>query len=132
MHRFVAIALLVPLLAAASDETERTVRLDVKPVLCITDRNKPRCDLSFIVVWQSTASGYYCLHNDFEDAPLTCWRDSRNGRTTDDRSVANSFSFWMTGQDPETRLAEVDVEVLQMDSGDRRRRRRTRHVWDIN
>jgi hypothetical protein len=38
----------------------------------------------------------------------------------------------MTGTDPEARLAQVDVEVLRMDSDDRRRKRRTRHVWDIN
>jgi hypothetical protein len=38
----------------------------------------------------------------------------------------------MTGLDTAARLAQVDVEVLHLDSDDRRRRRRTRHVWDIN
>jgi hypothetical protein len=46
--------------------------------------------------------------------------------------VRENFSYWMTDSDPDSRLAEVTVEVLRMDSGDRRRRRRTRHVWDIN
>jgi hypothetical protein len=46
--------------------------------------------------------------------------------------VQETFNFWMTGADAESRLAEVSVEVLHMDSDDRRRKRRTRHVWDIN
>ena len=38
----------------------------------------------------------------------------------------------MTAEEYSVRLAAVTVEVLRMDSDDRRRRRRTRHVWDIN
>jgi hypothetical protein len=37
----------------------------------------------------------------------------------------------MTGNDDESLLAMVAVEVLRMDTGDRRRKRRNRHVWDI-
>jgi hypothetical protein len=83
-------------------------------------------------MWQSLATGYYCLFNDFGDAPVRCWSEEREGRLTDERNVQADFSFWMTGTDPEARLAQVDVEVLRMDSDDRRRKRRTRHVWDIN
>ncbi len=31
--------------------------LTVKPVLCITDKLTPSCDMSFLVVWQSAADG---------------------------------------------------------------------------
>jgi hypothetical protein len=37
----------------------------------------------------------------------------------------------MAGEDKESPLAVVAVEVLRMDTGDRRRKRRSRHVWDI-
>jgi len=132
MRLLVTLALLLPALVLAEDQARDDIRLTVKPVLCITDNRNPSCDMSFLVVWQSDNTGYYCLFNDFIDAPARCWSEERSGRLSDDRIVSESFSYWMTSSDPDSRLAEVTVEVLRMDSDDRRRRRRTRHVWDIN
>ena len=132
MRLLVTLALLLPALALAEDQVSGDMRLTVKPVLCITDNRKPRCDISFLVVWQSGETGYYCLFNDSNEAPIRCWSEEREGQMSDDRIVSKSFSYWMTSSDPDSRLAEVTVEVLRMDSDDRRRRRRTRHVWDIN
>jgi hypothetical protein len=132
MRLLVSLALLLPALAPAEDQAGDDMRLTVKPVLCITDNRNPSCDMSFLVVWQSGETGYYCLFKDFTEAPVRCWSEERAGRLSDDRIVRENFSYWMTGSDPDSRLAEVTVEVLRMDSDDRRRRRRTRHVWDIN
>ena len=63
---------------------------------------------------------------------MRCWSEERVGQLSDDRIVRENFSYRMTGSDPDSPLAEVTVEVLRMDSDDRRRKRRTRHVWDIN
>ncbi len=132
MRLLVTLALLLPALALAEDQAADDMRLTVKPVLCITDNRNPSCDMSFLVVWQSGDTGYYCIFSDFTEAPVRCWSEERAGRLSDDRIVRENFSYWMTGSDPDSRLAEVTVEVLRMDSDDRRRRRRTRHVWDIN
>ena len=128
----VASLLLLPALSIAQTEPEDDVQLSVKPVLCITDNRTARCDLSFLVVWESGTNGYYCLFSDFDEAPVRCWNEQRSGRLNDKRSVQRSFSYWMTGTDGQYRLAQVNVEVLRLHSDDRRRRRRTRHVWDIN
>jgi hypothetical protein len=122
---------LLPVIATAEDDVV-DVELTVKPLLCITDNRNPSCDMVFVAVWESAETGYYCLFNDFDEAPLRCWRDEQDGSTTDERTVAENFSFWMTGEDLAARLAQVDVEVLRLDSDDRRRSRRGRHVWDIN
>ena len=132
MKLLLTLALLLPALVLAEDQAGDDMRLTVKPVLCITDNRNPSCDMSFLVIWQSGDTGYFCLFTDFIEAPARCWSEERSGRLSDDRIVSESFSYWMTGIDPDTRLAEVTVEVLRMDSDDRRRRRRTRHVWDIN
>jgi hypothetical protein len=135
MQRLLAfLLLLAPLLLAAETDVpaDSAMRLTVKPVLCITDKRTPSCDLPFLVYWQSGTKGYYCLFSDFDEAPLRCWNDNETGRVTDDRSVREEFSYWMTAEEYSVRLAAVTVEVLRMDSDDRRRRRRTRHVWDIN
>jgi len=128
----VTLALLLPALAVGQDPADDDMRLTVKPVLCVTDNRNPSCDMSFLVVWQSGETGYYCLFNDFAEAPVRCWSEELAGQLSEDRVVRENFSYWMTGNDPDTRLAEVTVEVLHMDSDDRRRKRRTRHVWDIN
>ena len=132
MKLLVTLALLLPALALAEDQASDDVRLRVKPILCITDNRNPTCDMSFLVVWESDETGYYCLFNDFTEAPVRCWSEERAGRLSDDRIVGKNFSYWMTGSDTDSRLAVVTVEVLRMDSDDRRRRRRTRHVWDVN
>jgi hypothetical protein len=132
MRLFIALTLLLPALAVAENQVSDDMRLRVKPVLCITDNRNPTCDMSFLVVWESGESGYYCLFNDFTEAPVRCWSEERAGRLSDDHIVGKNFSYWMTGSDTDSRLAVVTVEVLRMDSDDRRRRRRTRHVWDVN
>ena len=132
MKLLVTLALLLPALAPADDQAGDDMRLTVKPVLCITDNRNPSCDMSFLVVWQSGETGYYCLFNDFTEAPVRCWSEELAGQLSEDRIVRKNFSYWMTGSSPDSRLAEVIVEVLHMDSEDRRRKRRTRHVWDIN
>jgi hypothetical protein len=119
--------ILHPAFAVAEDE----VQLKVRPVLCIIDERTPSCQMSFLVLWESAETGYYCLYNDFEESALRCWADKRSGELNDERTVQTDFSYWMTGNDDESLLAMVAVEVLRMDTGDRRRKRRNRHVWDI-
>ncbi len=130
------IILLLAMYSAISDAESDTsldpaLQLTVKPVLCITDKRTPSCNLSFLVVWQSEQSGYYCLFNDLQEASLQCWTEKRSGELSDENTVQDDFSYWMTDDDIQSRLAVVKVEVLRMDTDDRRRNRRTRHVWDI-
>ena len=132
MRRLLVSLLMLPALFGADQAIAEDMALRVKPVLCIVDSRNPNCNMSFLIVWQSGTTGYYCLFNDFGDAPIRCWSEERSGELSDERSVQESFSYWMTGSEGEARLAQVEVEVLRMDSDDRRRKRRTRHVWDIN
>ncbi len=119
--------LLLPAFASADAE----MQLKIRPVLCIIDERTPSCQMSFLVLWQSAETGYYCLYNDFWQAPLRCWTEQRSGELSDDRTVDTEFSYWMTRDDNDSPLAVVVVEVLQLATDDRRRKRRSRHVWDI-
>lgn len=124
---------LLPLTSVAdTDVAEQSMQLTVKPVLCITDKRTPSCQMSFLVLWESAQTGYYCLFSDFGKAPIRCWTSELSGRTKDERIVQNDFRYWMQDDNSELQLAVVTVEVLRLDSDDRRRKRRTRHVWDIN
>lgn len=136
MRGYVAILLaVVPALTAvaADDGGEQAMRLTVRPMLCIIDRRTPQCNMSFLVIWESGRSGYYCLFNDFAAAPLRCWNEERTGELTEERVVSDEFRYWMSDSETDTDspLAAVKVEVLRMDDDDRRRKRRRRHVWDI-
>ena len=129
MRPLILLLLLLPVESVMADDSDFEMR--VKPVLCITDEATPACDMSFLVHWQSEESGYYCLFNDFGGEPLRCWSEDQAGEHEDERNVRESFSYWMSEQGDTARLATVTVEVLKMDTDDRRRRRRTRHVWDL-
>jgi hypothetical protein len=122
----------LPLRADTQTAADRSMRLTVKPVLCVTDRETPSCRMSFLVIWESAETGYYCLFNDFGEAPVRCWSDERAGRIEDERIVQSDFQYWMQEDGNDRQIVAVTVEVLRMDSDDRRRKRRNRHVWDLN
>jgi DNA-binding response OmpR family regulator len=126
MRTLIAMILVAaPSLAAAQSESGTAmVQLSVKPLLCVIDSRMPRCEIEFFVTWSSDRSGYYCLFNDFATAPLRCWSEDRMGELAEPRSIDQDFSYWMTGEDGSEQLATATVEVLRIDDGDRRRRRR--------
>ena len=108
-----------------------TVELTVKPRLCIVDRRTPVCDARFEIAWRSARSGDYCVFSDDASQPLHCWTRQDAGEHVDERRASEAFRYLMrAGDDPQT-VAEAEVEVLRVDSDDRRRSRRTRHVWDV-
>jgi hypothetical protein len=131
MKRLLTLLLLIPLAAFADDDASDAYTLSVKPLLCIVDARTPACEIRFAIRWASIESGYYCVFNELETQALRCWSEAQAGDLRDDRTVAESFSYWLNQGVDEPVLAKATVDVLQKDSDDRRRRRRTRHVWDI-
>lgn len=129
--RLISLAVfLLPAFALGDDAIDKPAELTVKPLLCIVDERNPGCDMTFRIRWRSKEIGYYCVFNSFEDDPLNCWSEQRAGEMSDARSIRENLVFWLS-QNGSSPLDSVTVEVLRMDSGDRRRRRRSRHVWDI-
>ena len=122
---------LLPLAAAANDDPDSEAQLTVKPLLCIVDARTPSCDLRFLVTWRAHETGYYCLNSNLDNEALRCWDEARTGRHEDDREVAESFRYWLNRGDEQPALASATVEVLRKDGDDRRRRRRTKYVWDL-
>jgi hypothetical protein len=106
-------------------------KLVVKPVLCVLDKDATSCKMSFDIRWKSVLAGEYCLSDSFLTAPLRCWATARSGDTNIQRDVSEDFMFWLGSPAGAERLAEVKVSVLRVGSTDRRRERRTRHVWDV-
>ena len=105
--------------------------LTVKPVLCIVDERTPSCDLDFVIAWRALRLGYYCVLNDHDEEPMRCWADRQAGETTDRRELTESIEFRLEEGDAGILVASATVDVLRKDSDDRRRRRRTRYVWDV-
>lgn len=125
---FVTLLLLVPHALPANDD----VKLTVKPVLCILDEQTSACDMAFLVAWESAVDGYYCLYNHFGSSPLRCWQSARAGRHEEERMVERSFQYWLTVDGDEEPVATAAVDVMIAAPADRRRSRRTRHIWDLN
>lgn len=107
------------------------VSLRVKPELCITDKRGEACETSFLVRWESGAIGFYCLADDLSTTPLRCWERESSGRFDEERVVTQSFSYLLTTSGREQPLAAARVELMTIDSSDRRRNRRNRHAWSV-
>lgn len=106
-------------------------RLIVKPLLCVLDRESPMCAMTFNIRWKSEEAREYCLNDSAQNAPLRCWPITDSGSHQQDREVSEAFVYWLGAPGGAERLAEVRIEVLRLDSQDRRRERRSRHVWDV-
>lgn len=115
--------------AAAADPPP--VRLNVKPLLCVLDKNATSCAVSFDIRWESTRAGEYCLNDEAQAVPLRCWPSALSGEHRQDRLVTQEFIFWLSPPAGSERVAQAKIEVLRVGSTDRRRERRSRHVWDV-
>lgn len=107
------------------------VVLTVKPVLCITDRRNPTCEMSLLVAWESEAAGDFCLYSDVAAAAISCWARESSGRIEEARVVERPLTYWLTNGEPGVRVAEATVDVVTTDSEDRRRGRQRRHAWSL-
>ncbi len=88
--------------------------------------------MTFDIRWKSVLAAEYCLNDSALTAPLRCWATSAHRRRIrSKREVSEEFLYWLGAPGGAQRVAEVKIEVLRLDSADRRRDRRTRHVWDV-
>jgi hypothetical protein len=126
---FIAGGLGVAMSAAAADP--QAVRLSVKPLLCVIDKDEAAFTINFDVRWKSTLAAEYCLNDSARPTPLRCWPRADAGEHTQERVVSEDFIFWLSPPTGTERVAEAKIEVLRVGSDDRRRERRTRHVWDV-
>jgi hypothetical protein len=118
-------------LGAGSAFAADPVKMTIKPLLCVMDKAATSCVMTFDIRWRSTLESEYCLNDDSKTAPLHCWSRARNGAHRERREVREEFVYWIGAPAGSERLAEVKISVLRVGSPDRRRERRTRHVWDV-
>jgi hypothetical protein len=107
------------------------VKLGVKPLLCVIDKGAASCMMSFDIRWKSLLASEYCLNDSAKPDPVHCWARSLNGAVLQERQVSEEFIYWLGAPGGVDHLAEVKVTVLRVGSDDRRRERRTRHIWDV-
>jgi hypothetical protein len=119
----------VNLTAAGADLP--AARLIVKPLLCVIDKDAGQCSMTFRIRWKSEAAAEYCLNDSALSTPLRCWPSATSGAHDQQREVSEAFIYWLGAPDGTQRAAEVKIDVLRLDSPDRRRERRSRHVWDV-
>ncbi|HEU4593352.1 MAG TPA: DUF3019 domain-containing protein [Steroidobacteraceae bacterium] len=115
--------------AAAADLP--AARLLVKPLLCVLDSDAAACSMTFDIRWRSPLAAEFCLNDSALSTPLRCWPNALSGNFAQQRLVSEPFFYWLGVPGGTQRAAEVKIEVLRLDSADRRRDRRTRHVWDV-
>jgi hypothetical protein len=119
------------LLAAPAMAADPPVKLIIKPLLCVIDKGATDCVVTFDIRWISVLPGEYCLNDSVQVTPLRCWPRALSGDMKHERAFSEDFRFWLGAPAGGERASEVKIEVLRVGSEDRRRERRTRHVWDV-
>jgi hypothetical protein len=127
----ISAACVLAALPALATSADLPVTLVVKPLLCVLDKGATSCVMTFDVRWKSILAAEYCLNDGSQPAPLRCWASARDGGMQQQRQVSEEFIYWLSQPAGVERLAEVKISVLRVDSADRRRERRARHVWDV-
>jgi hypothetical protein len=107
------------------------VKLVIKPLLCVIDKGATSCAVTFDIRWKSAQPGEYCLGDSVQPTPLRCWPRALAGDMQQERVFSEDFRYWLAPPAGGERVSEVKIEVLRVGSEDRRRERRTRHVWDV-
>jgi hypothetical protein len=107
------------------------VKLVIKPLLCVIDKNATSCAVTFDIRWKSPQASEYCLNDSVQATPLRCWPRALAGEMKQAREFSEDFRYWLAAPSGGARLSEVKIEVLRVGSNDRRRERRARHVWDV-
>ena len=135
MRRLLKITCLLAGLAAmtsalAQDDTA-PVKLIIKPLLCVIDKDATSCAVTFDIRWKSAQPGEFCLSDSVQPTPLRCWPRALAGQMKHERVFTEDFRYWLSPPAGSERLSEVKIEVLRVGSNDRRRERRARHVWDV-
>ena len=117
--------------AAAADPPP--VRLNVKPLLCVLDKNATACTVTFDIRWKSALRPSTVSTTRRSATPLRCWPSALSGehRQRTARDPARISSSGLSPPAGTERVAEAKIEVLRVGSTDRRRERRSRHVWDV-
>lgn len=116
---------------AFAQDTPAPVKLIIKPLLCVIDKDATSCAVTFDIRWKSPLPGEFCLSDSVQTTPLRCWPRSLAGEMKQERVFTEDFRYWLSPPAGSERLSEVKIEVLRVGSNDRRRERRTRHVWDV-
>jgi hypothetical protein len=129
--RFFSLAAGLLLVSPAFAADPAPVKLIIKPLLCVIDKAATSCAVTFDIRWKSVQPAEYCLGDSVQATPLRCWSRALAGDMTQERVFTEDFSYWLTPPAGSERLSEVKIEVLRVGSDDRRRQRRSRHVWDV-
>ena len=125
-----ALSLAMALPAAAADNAA-PIKLAVSPLLCVIDKAATSCMMSFDIRFKSIAANEYCINDSAKPDPVHCWPRALSGVVLQEREVSEEFTYWLSAAGAKDPLAEVKITVLRVGSADRRRERRTRHVWDV-
>ncbi len=116
---------------SSAADAPSVVKLIIKPLLCVIDKEGASCAVTFDIRWKSARPGEYCLNDSVQPSPLRCWPLAQSGQMRQERVFSEDFRYWLAPPAGTEALSEVKIEVLRVGSTDRRRERRTRHVWDV-
>lgn len=110
---------------------DTSMALVAKPLLCVTGDSDNRCEIDLLLAWETSDVGRYCLFLHQNENALQCWLQHSQGQWRETKTIQHYAHFWMSRGKTDKKLAEVRVDVLNINPKEKRRNRRRRHVWSL-
>lgn len=86
-------------------------QLELKPTRCIALHEGQVCYQTLVISWQVETLGKFCLYQQNQKEPLTCWDAKLNGKMRIEFEGKNSQKFYLQRSQDEKVVAESTFEV---------------------
>ncbi len=111
-----------------SAPSENSVRLTLKPKLCVLNNARQVCVDEVIIEWESDTIIDACLFRSDSLQPRQCWQKSHHGQWVEPVRLRENLTFELLSGDQ--KLASASVKVLHSYTRPLQRRR-SRHPWSL-
>lgn len=109
-----------------------SIRLSVKPGLCLRFAKTERCTLEVQIDWLSSEAGKYCVFSELDrNRAIRCWASSSRGRTQTTVSIEDDVTFWLSGESGKRVHAEKTLKIANVVNNEKRSRHNRRHIWNL-
>lgn len=113
-------------------EQTASIRLSVKPGLCLRFAKTERCTLEVHIDWFSSEAGEYCIFSELDRTEaIRCWVRSSHGQTQTTVSIEEDVKFWLSDQSGELVHAEKSLKIANVVNNEKRSRHNRRHIWNL-
>lgn len=115
-------------IAFSDAESDDSIKLLIKPSICLIDGRETECKSRFDVSWQSKSQLDGCIFIDYQRESIQCWQKQFAGNTTINIEHEDSVLVSLENRALKITYAKNKIRVMNKAS---LKKRRLRYPWDF-